>query len=34
VDELNHSSGLVLPNKDLPWLAAQLGRIERRSAGQ
>jgi hypothetical protein len=27
-------SGLVLPNEDLSWLAAQLERVERSSAGQ
>jgi hypothetical protein len=34
LDEWNGGSGLVLPNEDLPWLAAQLDRIERFSAGQ
>jgi hypothetical protein len=33
-DEFNRSSGVVLPNEDLPWLAAQLERIERAAAGQ
>jgi hypothetical protein len=34
VDDFNRSSGVVLPNEDLPWLAAQLGRVERAAAGQ
>jgi hypothetical protein len=33
-DEFNRSSGVVLPNEDLPWLAAQLERGERAKAGQ
>jgi hypothetical protein len=33
-DELNQDSGVVLPNEDLPWLAAQLERIERAAPGQ
>jgi hypothetical protein len=34
VDTFNRSSGVVFPNEDLPWLAAQLERIERAAAGQ
>jgi hypothetical protein len=34
VNEWEHGSGLLLPNEDLPWLAAQLERIERAAAGQ
>jgi hypothetical protein len=34
VDDFNRSSAVVLPNEDLPWLAAQLARIERAAAGQ
>jgi hypothetical protein len=34
VDSLNASSGLVLPNEDLPWLVSQLERIERAATGQ
>jgi hypothetical protein len=34
LDELTHGSGLVLPNEDLPWLAAQLDRLERVADGQ
>jgi hypothetical protein len=34
IDGLNGDSAVVLPNEDLPWLAAQLERIERAAAGQ